>query len=148
MKQDKAKQVSRDEKLVPSNDRVKIGNNNLRIDPSRTQREETFQVALDILKNTPFYNAFIIFADKNQEFTKPPSSDTLREFLWELGYKGKLANSSEMYIDHMNQPWRTFTAIINRCLSGKTLSNDRLRPSRIDNLCGALYHRGEVDLLL
>ncbi|GJY69095.1 hypothetical protein Tco_0472077 [Tanacetum coccineum] len=144
MKQDKAKQVSSDEKLVPSNDRVKIGNNNLRIDPSRTQREETFQVALDILKNTPFYNAFIIFADKNQEFTKPPSSDTLREFLWELGYKGKLANSSEMYIDHMNQPWRTFTAIINRCLSGKTLSNDRLRPSRIEILWG-MYHEAKVD---
>ncbi|GKF28624.1 hypothetical protein Tco_0094966 [Tanacetum coccineum] len=71
---------------------------------------------------------------KNQEFTIPPSSDTLREFLHELGYKGKLTSSSEMYVDHINQPWRTFVAIINKCLSGKTLSNDRLRPSRIEIL--------------
>ncbi|GJU49970.1 hypothetical protein Tco_1219525 [Tanacetum coccineum] len=150
MKQDKAKQVARDEKLVPSNDRVKIRNNNLRIYSSMTQREETFQVTLDILKNTPFYNAFLISADvpeiymqqfwltiekildispkvENQEFTKPPPSDTRREFLQELGYKGKLTSNSEMYIDHIHQPWRTFAAIINRCLSGKTLSNDRLR---------------------
>ncbi|GKA49774.1 hypothetical protein Tco_0742847 [Tanacetum coccineum] len=151
MKQDKAKQVALDEKLVPSNDIVKIRNSNLIIDPSITQREETFQVVLDILKNTPSYNAFLISADvleiymqqrildispkvENQEFNKPPSSDTLREFLRELGYKGKLANNLKMYVDHMHQPWRTFAAIINRCLSGKILSNGRLHLQyQIDN---------------
>ncbi|GJZ20980.1 hypothetical protein Tco_0558019 [Tanacetum coccineum] len=70
MKQDKAKQVARDEKLVPSNDRVKIRNNNLRIDPSMTQWEETFQVALDILKNTTFYNAFLISANVPEIYTQ------------------------------------------------------------------------------
>ncbi|GJZ04735.1 calcineurin B-like protein 3 isoform X2 [Tanacetum coccineum] len=44
MKQDNAKQAARDEKLVPSVDKVKIGNNNLRMNPSATQREETYQV--------------------------------------------------------------------------------------------------------
>ncbi|GKC66380.1 hypothetical protein Tco_1098978, partial [Tanacetum coccineum] len=142
IKQDKAKQVARDEKLVPTNDKVKIGNNNLRIDPSMTQREETFQVTLDILKNTPFYNTFLISTNidvdifikildislkvENQEFIKPPSSDTLREFLRELGYKGKLAKSSEI------------------CLSRKTLSNDRLRLSRIEILW-SMYHEAKVD---
>nr|GEW34407.1 hypothetical protein [Tanacetum cinerariifolium] len=63
MKQDKAQQIACDEKLVPSYNRIKISNTNLRIDPSMTQREETFQVALDILKNTPFYKAFLISAD-------------------------------------------------------------------------------------
>ncbi|GKE12849.1 hypothetical protein Tco_1416400, partial [Tanacetum coccineum] len=63
MKQDNAKQAARDEKLVPLNDRVKIGKSNLRMDPFVTQREETYQVVLDIIKNTPFYNAFLIFAD-------------------------------------------------------------------------------------
>ncbi|GKC51893.1 hypothetical protein Tco_1074638, partial [Tanacetum coccineum] len=62
-KQDNVKQAARDEKLVPSEDRVKISKRNLRIDPSATQREETYQVALDIVKNTPFYNAFLISVD-------------------------------------------------------------------------------------
>nr|GEU99910.1 hypothetical protein [Tanacetum cinerariifolium] len=70
MKQDKVKQVARDESLAPSNARVKIGNsrvkvgiNNLRMDPSAKQKEETYQVARDIFKITPFYNAFLISAD-------------------------------------------------------------------------------------
>nr|GEX34532.1 hypothetical protein [Tanacetum cinerariifolium] len=50
MKQDKAKQVARDKKLVPSDKRVKIGISNLRIDPSITQRDETFQFWLTIEK--------------------------------------------------------------------------------------------------
>ncbi|GJR65788.1 retrovirus-related pol polyprotein from transposon TNT 1-94 [Tanacetum coccineum] len=143
VKQDKTKQAARDEKLVPSDDRVKIGLSDLRIDHSMTQREETFQVSLDILKNTSFFKAFLITANvleiymqqfwltiekivdispkgKNQEFTITPSSDALKEFLLELDYKGKLSSSLEMYVDHMHQPWRTFAAIINRCLSGKT----------------------------
>ncbi|GJU27618.1 hypothetical protein Tco_1166239 [Tanacetum coccineum] len=125
MKQDNAKQAAHDEKLVPLDDR-----------------------------NTPFYNTFLFSADvqkiymqqfwltitkildicqkvQNQEFTAPPSFDSLLEFLLDLGYKGQLKHISDMYVDQMHQPWRTFGAIINRCLSGKTLSNDRLRPSRI-----------------
>ncbi|GJR41127.1 hypothetical protein Tco_1216811 [Tanacetum coccineum] len=63
MKQDKAQQAARDEKLVPLDDRVKIGKSNLRMDPSVTQKEETYQVILDIIKNTPYYNAFLIYAN-------------------------------------------------------------------------------------
>nr|GEU91980.1 hypothetical protein [Tanacetum cinerariifolium] len=162
MKQDKAKQIARDEKLVPTNDRVKIAKNNLRIDPSMTQTNETFQVALDILKNVPFYNAFLISAKvleiymqqfwftikkvkrtcyykfeidqkkcqidvdtfrkilnltpnvENQDSIQPPSFDDLLN----LGYTGKLPSISEIHVDHMHQPWRTFRAIINKCLSG------------------------------
>ncbi|GJV07985.1 hypothetical protein Tco_1345641 [Tanacetum coccineum] len=44
-----------------------------------------------------------------------------------------------MYVDHMHQPWRTLAAIINKYLSGKTISNDRLRKSRIDILWGMFY---------
>nr|GEW39052.1 retrovirus-related Pol polyprotein from transposon TNT 1-94 [Tanacetum cinerariifolium] len=37
------------------------------------------------------------------------------------------------------EPWRTLAAIINKCLSGKTESNNRLRKSRIDILWGMFY---------
>ncbi|GJV94412.1 hypothetical protein Tco_1545989 [Tanacetum coccineum] len=91
MKQDMAKQVARDEKLVPFNDRVKIGNNNLIIDPLLTQREETFQVALDILKNTPFYKAFLIFADVLEIY--------MQQF-WLTIEKVKNSSSYQFGIDH------------------------------------------------
>ncbi|GJY99730.1 hypothetical protein Tco_0517160 [Tanacetum coccineum] len=66
MKQDNAKQAAHNENLVPSADRVKIGKSNLRMDPFVNQREETYQVVLEITKTTPFYNAFLIFADKGR----------------------------------------------------------------------------------
>nr|GEY81064.1 hypothetical protein [Tanacetum cinerariifolium] len=95
MKQDKAKQIARDEKLVPTNDRVKIAKNNLRIDPFMTQMEETFQVALDFSKTFPSTTPFSFRLRKildltpnieNQDFIQPLSSDDLKEFLLNLSY--------------------------------------------------------------
>ncbi|GJU68247.1 hypothetical protein Tco_1254506 [Tanacetum coccineum] len=63
MHRDQAQQAARDEKLVPTEDRVKIGKSILRMDPTLTQKEETYKVILNIIKNTPYYNAFLISAD-------------------------------------------------------------------------------------
>ncbi|GKB81748.1 hypothetical protein Tco_0948643, partial [Tanacetum coccineum] len=46
-----------------------------------------------------------------------------------------------MFVDYMHQPWRTLKAIINKCLSGKTSSNGRLRKSRIYILWGMLHKK-------
>ncbi|GKB93713.1 hypothetical protein Tco_0979850 [Tanacetum coccineum] len=142
MKQDKAKQVACDEKLVPSDDKLWLTIEKVKKSSSCPFNidNKTCQIDADIFRK------FLDISPKvtNQEFTIPPSSDTLREFLHELSYKGKLTSSSEMYVDHINQPWRTFAAIINKCLSGNTLSNDRLRPSRIEILWG-MYHEVKVD---
>ncbi|GKA83159.1 hypothetical protein Tco_0789907 [Tanacetum coccineum] len=75
MKQDNAKQAAHDENLVPSADRVKIGKSNLRMDPFVNQREETYQVVLEIIKNTPFYNTFLIFADRTISTSKKKQSN-------------------------------------------------------------------------
>ncbi|GJX42975.1 hypothetical protein Tco_0259651 [Tanacetum coccineum] len=63
MHREQAQQAARDEKLVPTEDRVKIGKSILRMDPTLTQKEETYKVILNIIKNTPYYNAFLISAD-------------------------------------------------------------------------------------
>ncbi|GJW55843.1 hypothetical protein Tco_0099928 [Tanacetum coccineum] len=39
----------------------------------------------------------------------------------------------------MHQPWRTFTTVINRCISGKSTGLDKLRPSRAQILWGIKY---------
>ncbi|GJX97228.1 hypothetical protein Tco_0353026 [Tanacetum coccineum] len=45
-----------------------------------------------------------------------------------------LLTNSDVYVDQMHQPWRTFGAIINKCLSGKIMRIDRLCSSRIEIL--------------
>nr|GEW39241.1 hypothetical protein [Tanacetum cinerariifolium] len=65
-------------------------------------------------------------------FIDVPDDDTTFSFLIKMGYKGPLYKHTNMFLDHMHQPWRTMAAIINKCLSGKTTSNDKLCKSRID----------------
>ncbi|GJV82189.1 hypothetical protein Tco_1518059 [Tanacetum coccineum] len=89
----------------------------MRIDLTLTQKEETYQVILDIIKNSSCYNAFLITVDVpeiymqqfwftkillicprvlDEEFIVPPSHDSLVTFLNELGYKGQLKQLSAM----------------------------------------------------
>ncbi|GKD74116.1 hypothetical protein Tco_1332398 [Tanacetum coccineum] len=60
--------TARDEAWVPKADRVKISTTNVRIDPTMTHKEETYQVILDIIKNTTFYKAFLATADVPEIF--------------------------------------------------------------------------------
>ncbi|GJS18677.1 hypothetical protein Tco_0413149 [Tanacetum coccineum] len=117
-----AKKVALDNSLVPPEKRLKIKKCNARIEFSKPQREETYQVTLDALKLSPCYPAFLITAEVpeicprilNQDFVEPTSEDELVPFIQELGYSGKCDMLSAIYIDQMHQPWRTFAAIINR----------------------------------
>ncbi|GJY20812.1 hypothetical protein Tco_0393378 [Tanacetum coccineum] len=112
----------------------------MRIKPTKTRKEDTYQVVLDILKLSPCYNAFLLDNKKfkvsvkffheilnifpkvpNKEFVAPPPHDVIVTFIKSLGYKGSLVYLSDLYTDHMYQPWRTFASIINKCLSGKSL---------------------------
>ncbi|GJU78988.1 hypothetical protein Tco_1276058 [Tanacetum coccineum] len=67
---------------------------------------------------------------KGVNFTEVPDEDTTTTlfppFLIKLGYKGPLYKHTNMFVDHMHQPWRYLRAIINKCLSGKTACNDKL----------------------
>nr|GEV23284.1 hypothetical protein [Tanacetum cinerariifolium] len=71
---------------------------------------------------------------KGDKFTEVHDDDATLTFIIDLGYKVLLHKYTSMYVDHMHQPWRTLAAIINKCLSRKTESNDRLRKSKIDIL--------------
>ncbi|GJV69450.1 retrovirus-related pol polyprotein from transposon TNT 1-94 [Tanacetum coccineum] len=65
----------------------------------------------------------------NQDFIAPPSKD-LVTLIQELDYSGRCNMLSVIHTDQMHQPWRTFDAIINRCISGKTIGLDKLREPR------------------
>ncbi|GJZ83711.1 hypothetical protein Tco_0648884 [Tanacetum coccineum] len=77
----------------------------------------------------------------NQEFDALPSDEEIVSFIKELGHKGDIKSVTEVVIDHMYQPWRTFAAIINKCFSGKITGLDKLRLSRAQILWGMFYKK-------
>ncbi|GKC08883.1 hypothetical protein Tco_1000493 [Tanacetum coccineum] len=135
----------------------------MRIDPTKTPKEPTYQVVLDSLALSPLYPAFLITAEvleiymhpfwhiitksktsssymfkldkkkctidvevfrnilqicarlPNQEFDATPSDEEIVTFIKELGHKGDTKFVTEVVVDQMHQPWRTFATIINRC---------------------------------
>ncbi|GKC44719.1 hypothetical protein Tco_1062441, partial [Tanacetum coccineum] len=169
-----AQQVTLDSALVAPENLVQIGKCNMRIDPTKTQKEPTYQVVLDSLALSLLYPAFLITAkvleiymhqfwhtitkiknsssykfklDKkkctinveffwdilqiyprllNQEFDASPSDEEMVTFIKELGHKGDIKFVTEVVVDQIHQPWRTFATIINRCLFGKTSGLDKL----------------------
>ncbi|GJT84728.1 retrovirus-related pol polyprotein from transposon TNT 1-94 [Tanacetum coccineum] len=150
--------TAHDEKWVSSTERVKMIPTTVRLETIVHQKEETFHVIIDVIMNSTCFKAFTISAEvpeifmqssstlskrkildicqrvEGQEFTELQDDDARLTFIIDLGYKGLLHKYTSMYVDHMHQPWRTLAAIINKCLSRKTESNDRLRKSKIDIL--------------
>ncbi|GJY62875.1 hypothetical protein Tco_0464335 [Tanacetum coccineum] len=61
-----------------------------------------------------------------QEFDALPSDEDIVSFIKELEHKGDIKSITKVVVDHMYQPWRTFAAIINKCLSGKITGLDKL----------------------
>nr|GEX19042.1 hypothetical protein [Tanacetum cinerariifolium] len=86
---------------------------------------EVFRIILDICPRV-----------EGLDFTDVLDDDTALTFLIDLGYNGSLNKHTNMFVDHMHQPWRTLADIINKCLSGKLASKDKLKKSRIDILWG------------
>ncbi|GJT71488.1 hypothetical protein Tco_1030774 [Tanacetum coccineum] len=59
---------------------------------------------------------------------------------------GPLDHLARMLVDHMHQPWRNFATIINKSLSRKTSSNDKLRQSRVA-ISWSIFYRKNVNYL-
>ncbi|GJS81356.1 putative reverse transcriptase domain-containing protein [Tanacetum coccineum] len=128
-----AQQVALDNALVQLEKRVENRKCNMRIDPVKTQKEPIYQVVLDALALTTCYPdhhqcSRDLYALRDlldlsrlltQEFDALPSDEDIVSFIKELGHKGDIKSITEVFVDHMYQPWRTFAAIINKCLSGK-----------------------------
>ncbi|GJY15407.1 hypothetical protein Tco_0385829 [Tanacetum coccineum] len=122
---------------------------------SKTPRASRLSLSMQMSRKS-FMQQFWYFIKEVQgtdsyesvNFIDVPNDDTTLAFLIKIGYKGPLYNQTNMFVDHMHQPWRTLeaiiikcplAAIINKCLSGKIASNDKLRKSKIDILWGMFY---------
>nr|GFA25673.1 hypothetical protein [Tanacetum cinerariifolium] len=67
--------------------------------------------------------AFVcIVVDMSREMRvcrKDTIDEEIVSFIKELGYKGNIKSITDVVVDQMHQPWRTFASIINKCLSRK-----------------------------
>nr|GEV12195.1 uncharacterized mitochondrial protein AtMg00810-like [Tanacetum cinerariifolium] len=86
-----AKQVALNTDLVALDKRLKIEKCNARIEFSKPQREETYQVTLDAVKLNPCYHAFLITAEEVKKVASPSRklSPVLEEELVEKPKRAK-----------------------------------------------------------
>ncbi|GKA00172.1 hypothetical protein Tco_0672722 [Tanacetum coccineum] len=148
--------TARDEKWVSTKERVKISTTNVRLETTqfwynvkKVTHTKSYEFHLANKKCLVDAEVFAKILDicprvQGEYFIEVPDDESTLTFLIDLCYKGLLYKYPSMFVDHMHQPWRTLAAIINKYLSGKSASSDKLRKSRIDILWG-MFHRENVD---
>ncbi|GJR38625.1 hypothetical protein Tco_1214309 [Tanacetum coccineum] len=171
MEQENQQQIALDEAFVPIDDQVKIGACNMRIDPLKKQKEPTYRLTLDILKQYSCYNAFLFIADVPQlymqqfwytiskreyfflpEFGKPPPYDALVSFVKQHGYKGALEltstikNSDSVRNDLQEEQCKEIRTYALSQIHQDAMMNDEIRSSVPYLTCLALSTNTEVDI--
>nr|GEU75873.1 hypothetical protein [Tanacetum cinerariifolium] len=79
-----------------------------------------------------------------QSFAEPPFKEEIFAFIHFLGHNATIRMLTDVNINKFYQPWRSFAAIINKCLTRKSSGYDSLRLSQAHILWG-LYHKRNVD---
>nr|GEV88755.1 hypothetical protein [Tanacetum cinerariifolium] len=80
---------------------------------------------------------------QGQSFVELPFEEEIMDFIRFLGHSATIRTLTDVNINKLYQPWRSFVAIINKC-TGKTSGYDSLRLSQAQILWG-LYHKRNVD---
>nr|GEZ97680.1 hypothetical protein [Tanacetum cinerariifolium] len=62
-----------------------------------------------------------------QSFAELPFEEEILEFLWFLGHSAQIKTPTDVNVNKLFQPWRSFAAVINKCLTGKSSGFDSLR---------------------
>nr|GFA40125.1 hypothetical protein [Tanacetum cinerariifolium] len=135
-------QVALDKALVPSTKRLRIGRSNFRLPSDIQSKESTLQVVYDVLRQSPFFKAFLVTADvpeiymemlhislrvPGQSFAELPFEEEILEFLRFLGHSAQIKTLTDVNVNKLYHPWRSFVAVINKCVSGKCFGIDSLR---------------------
>nr|GEY58605.1 hypothetical protein [Tanacetum cinerariifolium] len=154
-------QVAMDEALVPHASRLRIAKSSFRLRSDITSKESTLQVVYDVLRLTLFYKAFLVTTDVPKiymqeywatitvhhhsiRFKMNNKKQEILAFLRNLGHSGEIKKITDVNINKLHQPWRSFAAVINMCLSEKSTCYDSLRLSQAQTICG-MYHKKNVD---
>nr|GEY57102.1 hypothetical protein [Tanacetum cinerariifolium] len=63
----------------------------------------------------------------SQSFAELPFKEEILEFLRFLGHSTQIKTLTDVNVNKLYQPWRSFAAVINKCLTGKCSGIDSLR---------------------
>nr|GEV41697.1 hypothetical protein [Tanacetum cinerariifolium] len=80
----------------------------------------------------------------SQSSVEPPFEEEILAFLRFLRHIGAIRKLTDVNVNKLHQPWRSFAVIINKCLTGKSSGYDSLQLSQAQILWG-LYHKRNVD---
>nr|GEU84712.1 hypothetical protein [Tanacetum cinerariifolium] len=93
---------------------------------------ETFRDMLHVCPRVP-----------GQSFDELPFEAEILEFRF-LGHSDEIRTLTDVNVNKLFQPWRSFRAVINKCLTGKSFGFDSFRLSQAQLLWG-LYHSRNID---
>nr|GEX19940.1 hypothetical protein [Tanacetum cinerariifolium] len=68
-----------------------------------------------------------------QSFVEPLFKEEILAFIRFLGHSAVIRKLNDVNINKLHQPWRSFAAIINKCLTGKSSGYDSLRTTNLRN---------------
>nr|GEW23658.1 hypothetical protein [Tanacetum cinerariifolium] len=94
---------------------------------------ETFRDMLHISPRVP-----------GQSFNELPFEEEILDFLRFLGHSAQIKTLTDVNVNKLFQPWRSFAAVINKCLTGKSSGFDSFRLTQVQILWG-LYHKRNID---
>nr|GEY66475.1 retrovirus-related Pol polyprotein from transposon TNT 1-94 [Tanacetum cinerariifolium] len=154
-------QVALDEALVPHARRLRIGRSNFRLLSDISSKESTLQLATSMVHhhsirfkmdnkkhivNLEYFKEMLHICPRfpGQTFNEPPFEEEIIGFFRFLRHSGAMRRLTDVNINKLYQSWRSFAAIINKCLSGKILGYDSLQLSQAQFLWG-FYHKRNVD---
>nr|GFB84386.1 hypothetical protein [Tanacetum cinerariifolium] len=110
-------QVAMDEALVAHARRLRIGRTNFRLLSDISSKESTLQLVYDVLP-TVYHHSIRFKMDNKKHIVNLES------------FSGAIRRLTNVNINKFHQPWRSFVAIINKCLTGKSSGYDSLRLSQ------------------
>nr|GEV60545.1 hypothetical protein [Tanacetum cinerariifolium] len=136
------RQKALDDALVALADRLEFRKGNIRLKINIEPKEATFQVALDALALTSFYQAFRITTEifhkiPCQRFKDIPLEYEILSFIRDLRHTGDIHYLTNVSIDYLHQPWKAFATNINKCLSVKDTTYEKIRMSHAQILWDA-----------
>nr|GFA75501.1 hypothetical protein [Tanacetum cinerariifolium] len=80
----------------------------------------------------------------NQPFADLPTEEEILDFLRFLGNSHDIRYLTDVNVNKIYQPWRSFGSVINKCLTGKSSGVDSFRLSQAQMLWG-FYNRINID---
>nr|GEZ95429.1 hypothetical protein [Tanacetum cinerariifolium] len=80
----------------------------------------------------------------NQPFADLPTEEEILDFLRFLGHSHDIRYLTDVNVNKIYQPWRSFASVINKCLTSKSSGVDSFRLSQAQMLWG-FYYRINID---